>query len=710
MTAAEPKKIWWTCAELAEARLPSMPASVQNINSMATRENWRGIAGCAQRRAGRGGGWEYHYSLLPVNAQTKLFLDAIEEANEDDAKLDRAEAWHRFDSLPETAKKKARDRLAVIQQVEAIYAAGQTHVTAVCLASGKGGVSQRTVYNWLELVEGIAPEDRLAYLVPRYGASSPKVDSSDVRPFLDFLKSAYLRIAGQTFKQCYRKAVEQAELQGWKTLTERTAMRRIEREVPRVSRVYLREGVEGLEKCFPSQIRDRSGLGAMGGVNADCHKIDVFVEWPDGTINRPQIVAFQDLYSNKFLSWRVDHTPNSVMVMSAFGEMIENYGIPQNCLFDNGREFANKWLTGGAPTRFRFKVRDDDPLGVLPLLDIKIHWARPGRGQSKPIERAFRDLANNIAKDPRFSGAYVGNRPDAKPENYGSRAIPAATFLAVLDEGIAEHNARQGRLNDTAQGRSYDETFAESYAANPIRKATAAQRRLWLMGQHVCKLNSNNGSVKFKGNIYHSDWMSNHPSREVVARFNPEDLHDGLSIYDKDGSYVGFAECQQKVGFFDLASAQKKASRDARIKRKERALAEEHAPLRVEDVAAAYDAMKPAQAADLEAKVVSAPFGKKAARMPHERPTYTPAANPEADAMREAMILQMPAAKPEVNEGPDLETKSSRFWRAQELLKRQEEGKNIGKEEAAWVASYVKSAEYQGTLYMFEQYGEKGVR
>ncbi|KGJ12358.1 hypothetical protein EQ718_07065 [Paracoccus versutus] len=93
--------------------------------------------------------------------------------------------------------------------------------------------------------------------------------------------------------------------------------------------------------------------------------------------------------------------------MSAFGELIETWGIPKHCLFDNGHEFANKWLMGGTPTWFRFKVRDDDPLGVLPTLGIKVHWATPAHGQAKPIERGFRDFASRIAKDPRFAGCLM---------------------------------------------------------------------------------------------------------------------------------------------------------------------------------------------------------------------------------------------------------------------------------------------------------------
>ena len=129
--------------------------------------------------------------------------------------------------------------------------------------------------------------------------------------------------------------------QGQDILTVHTARRRLKADVPRVVRVYAREGEAGLLKCFPPLVRDKTGMHAMEGVNADCHKFDVFVQWGgEGNPTRPQVVAFQDIYSGKILSWRLDHTPNEVAVMSAFGEMVESFGIPKHCTFDNGREFA----------------------------------------------------------------------------------------------------------------------------------------------------------------------------------------------------------------------------------------------------------------------------------------------------------------------------------------------------------------------------------
>ncbi|MEP4039060.1 transposase domain-containing protein [Pseudophaeobacter sp.] len=515
---------------LAEARFPGLPGTARGVNIFAMREGWRGARGAIMRKPGRGGGLFYHWSVLPFNARLKLIeRDAVSQADHPEASRDRSQAWAGYEQLNQKSKDAAAERLDALNKVELLHLSGATHVVAVEVIAKEKDVSARTVYNWLAMVEGVEDADRLAYLAPRPPKKRvKKEDRAQYLPFMDWLQSAFLRLEQPTFAQSYRAATREAKRQGWDYPILKTAKRWVDAEVSRTTQVFKRQGMNGLMRCFPAQIRDRSSLSALEAVNADCHKIDVFVKWPDGTVNRPQIVVFQDLYSNKFLSWRVDHDPNKVMVMAAFGEMVDKWGIPKRCLFDNGHEFANKWMTAGAPTRFRFKVRETDPVGVLPLLGIKMHWATPAHGQAKPIERGFRDIASDVAKDPRFAGAYVGNRPEAKPENYGSRAIPLEEFLEVLEEGFEEHNARTGRRSDTANGRSFDETFAESYAKTTRPRATEEQRNLWLMGQDTKKLHKQNGSLTFHKNIYHCAWMSQEANKNVVVRFDPEDLHSGV--------------------------------------------------------------------------------------------------------------------------------------------------------------------------------------
>jgi putative transposase len=143
-----------------------------------------------------------------------------------------------------------------------------------------------------------------------------------------------------------------------------------------------------------------------------------------------------------------------VLTRLAFADLFSKWGIPAGCLLDNGRAFASKWITGGAKTRFRFKIREEEPTGILTALGVRIHWATPYRGQSKPIERAFRDLCDTIASHPAVHGAYTGNHIDAKPENYGiAGGSDRDVFVELVSRGIAAHNARPGRRTETARGR-----------------------------------------------------------------------------------------------------------------------------------------------------------------------------------------------------------------------------------------------------------------
>lgn len=707
MTRIAPQQEWWTASELAASGLPDLPTTQQGADALAKRLDWRAHPQFARRRAGRGGGWEYHWKLLPSRAQAAMLRNATAPATETGpARMERGDAWAWFDALPEPVKAEARCRLRVIQLVEGMQDALGKYLAVETIARAEGK-APRTLWNWLEMIDGVEEADRLPYLAPRHRAAKPRRERAQCsREFIEWLKADYLRLAGPSFNSSYERAVKLASAGGLDVLTLRTARRWMDENVPRVTQIFAREGEKGLSRCFPPQIRDRSQLEALEAVNADCHKIDVFVQWPGiEKPVRPQIVAFQDLYSGKMLSWSVDLDPNKVAVMSALGEMIQNYGIPRHCLFDNGREFANKWLTGGAPTRFRFKVREDDPLGVLPMLGIKIHWATPGHGQAKPIERGFRDFADRIAKDPRFAGAYVGNRPDAKPEDYGSRAIPLEEFLAVLEEGVRDHNARKGRLSDTARGRSFDETFAESYARAPIRKATPEQHRLWLMGQEVRKLHRNHGGLMLFKNGYWSDWMNEHAGRRIVARFDPENLHAGVFIYTPEGEFLGQAECREKVGFWDLVGA-KLHQRQQRLRRKaEKQLLDAMRPVGVQQLADALNAIEPAETPLIEAKVVElAPVRR--AKPVFEREMPVPDLDDALEERRAGILLSFP---PIEEPSAPAETPADRFRRAIDILGRAEAGLAVGSAEAEWVKIYQNTPEFTRQRMLFEDFGDEGL-
>ncbi len=316
-----------------------------------------------------------------------------------------------------------------------------------------------------------------------------------------------------------------------------------------------RGGAERVKDAFPAQERTRAHLRALQAVNADGHKWDVFVRWEDGKVERPMMVAIQDLYSGKFLGWRFDRSENTEVTRLAFGDVFANYGIPDAVYLDNGRAFASKKISGGARNRFRFKIREEEPLGILKAFGCDVRFTLPYSGQSKPIERAFRDMCDHIARQPAFEGAYTGNRPDAKPENYGLKAVPIETFRKLVSEGIKDHNARTGRRSEVCAGRSLDAAFFASYQEQPIRRASEEQLRMCLLAAESVSTDKRNGSIRLLGNRYWSEAMAAYAGEKLIARFDPDDLTRDVHVYARSGDYLCAAPQIERAGFDDMAAA-----------------------------------------------------------------------------------------------------------------------------------------------------------
>lgn len=607
------RREWFTAAELAALALPDVPTVKANVLALADRQMWRRPEWEGKRwrrRAGRGGGHEFHVSVLPRLAQVKLALSAgpAEAAAGEvgTSGLQRGELWRWFEGLPEAKRAEARRRLDALDAVERLARSGVARTSAAEHVAREAGIAVSGLYRWADLVRGVARPDWLPRLAPRHAGRPGTVECT--AEAWEMVKADYLRLEQPNFSDCYRRLEMTAPAQGWSIPSRSTLQRRID-ALPPAEVTLARQGVEALKRLYPAQERDRSGFHALEAVNLDGHRWDVFVRWPDGSVGRPHTLAIQDLYSNRILAWRTDDTLHKGLVQLAFGDVIEQWGIPDRCWFDNGRENAAKAISGGVPNRYRFKVRNEELPGLLPSLGVEVHWTTPYSGQSKPIERGFRDFAQSIAKHPALAGAWTGNTPMAKPENYGSKAVPLDTFLQTVAAGIAEHNSRIGRKSRVCGGKlSFAQAFDASYSAAPIRRATAEQRRLWLLTAEALHVNGRDGTVEIEGNRYWSDLLLPFRGQKVVARFDPAALHEALHVYRMDGGYLGAAECQSAAGFADMEAARTHGRARRAWMRASREMLAAERTMTLDQVAALLpDA--PAPAAPPEPRVVRPIFG-----------------------------------------------------------------------------------------------------
>lgn len=468
-----------------------------------------------------------------------------------------SELWAKFNAQTAKQKKVCEDRLTTLQTFLDFRKKKHTKTASIILTSQHHGIGEHTIHQWLGMVAGYKRPDWLAALVPNYTKTAVRTECHPKA--YDILKSDYLRPEKPSFSKCYRRMVKYAEDNNLKPIPNERAMRRhFNRDVPKSVQVLARSGRDTAETLYPAQRRTRDHLHAMYGINIDGHKFDVFVRVPGRKKpTRVMLIAIQDLYSSKFVGWHIALSENKDAVRLAIGKMVEQYGIPEVAYLDNGRAFTSKAISGGVKNRFRFKVKEDELKGLLVSLGTKINWTKPYHGQAKPIERAFRELADNIAKHPFCSGAYTGNKPDAQPENYGNRAIPLDDFRAFVDQQIHEHNAQTGRTGQGLNGRSFDQMFEESLAQDTtiVRWATEAQRALWLMAAERVRCRKGSGEVTVFKNRYWSVELNAWAGKDVTVRYDQQDLTKNDLIYDQDDRLICEAPLIADAKFDDVDAA-----------------------------------------------------------------------------------------------------------------------------------------------------------
>lgn len=585
---------WYSAKELAALNLPSLPSTEGALLNRMSREQWdkkRDAKGKLlwRARAGRGGGKEWHVSVLPEAAQTALLnrsFCGIETAKyKHDFDIKRAQC--RLDELSEKARQIAAYRLEVIQTVEEL-ARMNGKALAVSKVAIDVGISASTIWNWLNMIAGVPAQARLGILAPKPKGKPQKITICE--DAFKFFCDNYLLPTKPTFEDCWRNVLKAARKQRWSEVgTLKTLIRRYREITPRYREVLLREGEDALSRMFPAQERDRSHFGAMQCVCADGHKWDLKVEFEDGTVGRPITLAFQDLYSNKIVAYRHAQSESAHLVALAIHDLARDWGIPDECYLDNGRGFASKWITGQTPNRFRFKVKPTDPPGLLNQLGVTVHWAKPYSGQSKPIERGWRDFANSIAKHPAFTMAYTGNSVSNKPHTYDDlKPVPFAVFEKIVAEGVREHNARKGRRTRICKGvYSFDEVFNENYATRLIAKPSPAQLRMFLMEAQEVSIRKQDNSIWIKGNRFWHEALADYYGKPVHVRFDPDNIKSDLAVYAVTGELICMAECIDAVGFDSSEDAKSHEKARRAFIRAQKELAEIERKYTYDDLAAA---------------------------------------------------------------------------------------------------------------------------
>ncbi|MCH9780208.1 MAG: Mu transposase C-terminal domain-containing protein [Alphaproteobacteria bacterium] len=543
--------------------LPGMPDTIAGVQAYIRRHAWSTVnyeqgGELIRKRQGKGGGYEYAIDLLPEAVRAALTV-APSQAQTDK----RTALWQVYNDATITAKTQAMARAEAVRAVEHIARGNTTITEARQKVAGSHGVSVSSLARFAQLTKNVASADYPAALVGDYKGVGGKKQAiaSDL---IEMAHTLYYRPEQPSFAQVYRELAVMAASQGWTLPKERTLQRRVVRDANKDMATLARKGRKALEDTTSMQRRDVRHLHPMEVVNADYRRFDLFVTFDDGEVARPQVCIIQDVRTSMMLAARIEKTANSTGVRLAMLDVCGRFGVPSKLYIDNGREFASTVLTAGSINRNRHfgrKINAPAPIdGVFKGVGMDIHFTQPYSGRSKPIERGFRDLASDVDKDPRLAGAYVGNNPLAKPDNYKGKdgAVPLALFEQVLADKVTEHNTRQGRQGRDYAGRSFVEVFAEGYEAaqetGKIQPASQAHLDMLRLESKPIKV-KRNGEVRLLGTDYGHITLREHAGESVIARFDPDDLAQPVSVYDARGRMVCIAEPIGTVRFDDVDAA-----------------------------------------------------------------------------------------------------------------------------------------------------------
>lgn len=565
-------EIWISAQQLAV--LETMPSSPQGVNKKARAGNWekRQVQGI------RGVGYEYAFSSLPQATQAELLLkqSAVEIDNVSETPRARKELnylpeviWKPYEKATDKQKEHAKAKLVPLHKLDDLVRNGLELMTALDAVAEECDIAKGSLKRWYYQVRSFERPDWLPLLIAKHNNKKSGKEAAFTEDAWEAFKADYFRNEQPQFGSCYERLKRAARENGWNIPSASSIKRKIEREVPKLVQVQLREGDHAVMQYYPSMRRTVAEIEALEWINGDGYQHNVFVRWHNGEIVRPKTWIWQDIRTRKILAYRVDLSENSDTIRLSLMDLIWKYGIPKKCTIDNTRAAANKWMTGGVKNRYRFKVKEDDVTGIIPMLGIELLWTSvqfgKGHGQAKPIERAFSHggLGELVDKHPSLAGFYAGENVYNKPDNYngGKDGVDYDTFILAIEDGIRTFNEREGRQTEICQGiYSFSQVFERDYKQAHIRKASAEQMRFLMLMSEAVTLRKDGtfeldagGKVNNRKNRYLASELIATAHRKVVVKFDPQDLHNKVWVYGLDGVFLAEAKCTDAVAFGDKA-------------------------------------------------------------------------------------------------------------------------------------------------------------
>jgi hypothetical protein len=501
-------------------------------------------------------------SSLPIEAQKKWAKMQNPSADENEA-MSAIDARALADA-PEYNRRKAMKYLAAFKAIE-----GLKGEAAIQAALDKAGIELD--YKSVMRERARYQEQGIAVLIGKYGKrkgisilDDEKRFGKAMRDVYQFFKGVYLKEGAPSLNACYAATLGFAKELGYDAMIQQgdfpspdTFYDKIHNEIGE-SAIYLhRYGQSAWNRKYAAFAhRDYANIKAGAVWVSDHRQLDQLWNMPDGTQKRVWITVWRDFKTAKWLSWLLHvEAPNSEHVFETFCQATAKWGVPEEIIIDNGKDYRVSDFAGGRKTH-TLEVDAERARSLTAMLGIRVHFSAPYNAQTKPIERDF--LLFKEWRDKLSSGYFGGNSTE-RPEVIQPTLDFAKGELVVNDfvENVLNKNKSNGKV---LNGRSRNEAWAEEFEG--LKRISEDALRLYRFRVSEEFTIKRNGIYDSKlKDYYYGVWCAGNEGRKVYLRRNPKAYQEAWVFDAKTDEYLGVAT----LGYWTTAALAKSSLELAKV-------------------------------------------------------------------------------------------------------------------------------------------------
>lgn len=405
------------------------------------------------------------------------------------------------------------------------------------------------------------------YIIGLLGKYGKRKGESTVKDeWFEHFKSLYLKEGAPSVESCWHQVVGRVsrfnpDFSLLDFPSSQAFKRRLDNEVPETVQYLQRYGYSKWNRKYSNYIeRDYSKIRAGQIWVSDHAQMDVAVKFGDKVVY-PWLTAWMDIKSKKMIGWYLHpEAPNSDHIFQSFYYSALDWGLPEDILIDNGKDYRCNDFAGGRITRHKCEVDENKTKSMLSLIDVNPHFALPYNAQTKPIERAFKLIKEGFTVHlVGYRGGNVVERPEKlQDEIKNGQILNFEEFKKYFDDYIQNvYNKMPSKGSKVLKGKSPDQLWAEEFTQK--RFVSKDELKLFCMRTSNPVKISRNGIKDSKLKVtYWAEWMSGYKGEKVYLRRDLNDFRDAWVFNAENDEFIGKAAMNEAIDFLANAPINKK--------------------------------------------------------------------------------------------------------------------------------------------------------